>query len=435
MLAEGTGYRQGLSGLVSGVVLLLLGLPTLAQPVPTSPGLLTMQAQTHSTYRTGFQRWRAGEAQGFQHWSTQGIRLNARGQLVLDPEGLRQEVSLEEPEVALRTPSRLRDRGRPFYPLGPYWVGEATSPAVPTSFPMVGAIASWNATTPPGTWLELWIRAKLSDRWTKWYHGGVWAADPMTLASHSVRGQGDEDGNLYTDLLVLNDTLNGAEAFQVRVRLFTQDPGRSAFVDQVAVAISNEPVKPSRLSPGDPSRWGKVLDLPLCSQMVYPDGGEVWCSPTSLAMVLAYWQQDPRPCEVLVRAAVAGVYDRVYQGHGNWAFNVAHAAEQGLSGVVARLESLAQAEAWIAAGVPVVLSYAWGEGELEGAPIPKSKGHLAVLVGFDSHGDPIVHDPAAKTNEEVRRTYRREQLESLWLEHSGGTVYLIHPREWPVPTL
>jgi hypothetical protein len=300
---------------------------------------------------------------------------------------------------------------------------------------MVGAIASWNATTPPGTWLELWIRAKLSDRWTKWYHGGVWAADPLTLASHSVQGQGDEDGNLYTDLLVLKDTLNGAEAFQVRVRLFTQEPGRSAVVDQVAVAISNEPVRPSRLSPGDPSRWGKILDLPWCSQMVYPDGGEVWCSPTSLAMVMAYWKRDPRPCEVLVRAAVAGVYDRVYQGHGNWAFNVAHAAEQGLSGVVARLESLAQAEAWIAAGVPVILSYAWGEGELEGAPIPKSKGHLAVLVGFDSHGDPIVHDPAAKTNEEVRRTYRREQLESLWLEHSGGTVYLIHPREWPVPTL
>ncbi|MGY2981551.1 C39 family peptidase [Synechococcus sp. JA-2-3B'a(2-13)] len=413
--------------------------------------LLTMQAQTHFTYRTGFQRWRAGEAQGFQDWSTQGICLNARGQLVLDPEGLRQEVSLEEPEVALRTPSRLRDnaphrlrdRGRPFYPLGPYWVGEATSPAVPTSFPMVGAIASWNATTPPGTWLELWIRAKLSDRWTKWYHGGVWAADPLTLASHSVQGQGDEDGNLYTDLLVLKDTLNGAEAFQVRVRLFTQEPGRSAVVDQVAVAISNEPVRPSRLSPGDPSRWGKILDLPWCSQMVYPDGGEVWCSPTSLAMVMAYWKRDPRPCEVLVRAAVAGVYDRVYQGHGNWAFNVAHAAEQGLSGVVARLESLAQAEAWIAAGVPVVLSYAWGEGELEGAPIPRSNGHLAVLVGFArgsgaeqfSHGDPILHDPAAKTNEEVRRTYRREQLESLWLEHSGGTVYLIHPREWPVPTL
>lgn len=392
-----------------------------------------MQAQRHSPYRTRLQRWHA--PQGFQGWSARGIRLNAQGQLVLDPESWRQEVSLEEPQSPLR--------GRPFHPPGSYWVGEAISPEVPASFPLVEAIVSWNATTPPGTWLEVEIRAKLAGRWTKWYHAGVWAADPPTLASHSVRGQEDADGNLHTDLLVLKDTHNGAEAFQVRVRLFTQEAGRSPLVDQVAVAFSNQPAQPDRLSPGDPSRWGQVLELPLCSQMVYADGGAAWCSPTALAMVMAYWQRDPPPCEPLVRAAAAGVYDRVYQGHGNWAFNVAHAAERGLAGVVARLQSLAQAEAWIAAGVPVILSYAWGEGELEGAPIPKSKGHLAVLVGFArgsgaeqfSHGDPILHDPAAKTNEEVRPTYRREQLESLWLEHSGGTVYLIHPREWPVPTL
>ncbi|MEN9225565.1 MAG: peptidase C39 family protein, partial [Thermostichus sp. DRC_bins_24] len=355
---------------------------------------------------------------------TQGIRLNPEGQLQLDPQGLRQEAD-PEPEF----------HGGHFYTGGSYWVGEALSPETPTGFAMVGAIASWNATTPPGTWLELLIRAKVQNRWTKWYHGGVWASDPSTLASHSVKGQRDEDGTMYTDLLVLEDEINGAEAFQVKLRLFTQDPGRSARVDQVAVALSNVPVKPNHLLPGDPARWGKVLDLPSCSQMVYPDGGEVWCSPTSLAMVMAYWQQDPRPCEPLVRAAVAGVYDWVYDGHGNWVFNVAHAAEQGLSGVVARLESFAQAEAWIAAGVPVILSFAWAEGDLDGAPIPKSNGHLAVLVGFDANGDPVVHDPAAPTNEEVRRTYRRQQLESLWLEHSGGTVYLIHPPEWPVPNL
>ncbi|MFS8858325.1 peptidase C39 family protein [Synechococcus sp. H55.7] len=419
-VAEGQSGWQGLFGLVSAAVLLL---PALAQPAPISPGLLLMQTQTHSTYRTGLQRWQA--PQGFQDWSARGIRLNPQGQLFLDPEGWRQAVSSEAPESAFQ--------GRPFYPPGSYWVGEAVSPEVPASFPLVEAIVSWNATTPPGTWLEVGIRAKLQSRWSRWYHAGVWAADPATLASHSVRGQADEDGNLNTDLLVLKDTHNGAEAFQVRVRLFTQEAGPSPLVDQVAVAFSNQPAQPSHLSPGDPSRWGQVLDLPLCSQMVYPDGGAAWCSPTALAMVMAYWQRDPRPCEPLVRAAVAGVYDRVYRGHGNWAFNVAHAAERGLAGLVARLQSLAQAEAWIAAGVPVILSYAWGEGELEGAPLPRSNGHLAVLVGFDSQGDPILHDPAAKTNEEVRRTYRRDQLESLWLAHSGGTVYLIYPRGWPIP--
>ncbi|MCF2972417.1 peptidase C39 family protein [Synechococcus sp. Nb3U1] len=398
--------------------------------MPTEP-------QTYPTYRTGFHRWRSREGQGFRDWSTQGIHINAQGQMQLDPQGLTREED-PDPEFAHSLAGELSAyslQAGSFYTGGSYWVGEATSPAVPTGFAMVGAIASWNAITPRGTWLELLIRAKVQDRWTKWYHGGVWAADPSTLASHSVKGQRDEDGTLYTDLLVLDDEINGAEAFQVKLRLFTQDPGRSARVDQVAVALSNVPVKPDRLLPGDPARWGQILEVPQCSQMVYPEGGEVWCSPTSLAMVMAYWQQDIGPCEPMVRSSVAGVYDWVYRGHGNWVFNVAHAAEQGLAGVVARLESFAQAEDWIAAGVPVILSFAWAEGDLDGAPIPKSDGHLAVLVGFDANGDPVVNDPAAKTDTEVRRTYRRAQLESLWLEHSGGTVYLIHPPDWPTPKL
>jgi hypothetical protein len=57
----------------------------------------------------------------------------------------------------------------------------------------------------------------------------------------------------------------------------------------------------------------------------------------------------------------------------------------------------------------------------------------AVLVGFDSAGNPIVNDPAAASDDAVQRTYNRAQLESLWLETSGGTAYLIYPAGWPVP--
>jgi hypothetical protein len=56
-----------------------------------------------------------------------------------------------------------------------------------------------------------------------------------------------------------------------------------------------------------------------------------------------------------------------------------------------------------------------------------------VLVGFDRSGRPIVNDPAARSNGAVRRTYPRATLERLWLQHSGGTVYLIHPVRHPVP--
>ena len=38
--------------------------------------------------------------------------------------------------------------------------------------------------------------------------------------------------------------------------------------------------------------------------MIYPDGGSVWCSPTSLSMVLSYWDGYTGPREPRVRAAV-----------------------------------------------------------------------------------------------------------------------------------
>jgi hypothetical protein len=147
-------------------------------------------------------------------------------------------------------------------------------------------------------------------------------------------------------------------------------------------------------------------------------------------MVLAYWKADGAACEPRVRASVSGVYDWVYDGHGNWPFNAAYAATQGLESYVARFTSLAEAESWIAMGVPVVFSLGWGRGELTGAPVPSSNGHLALLVGFDAAGNPVVNDPAASSNNDVQRTYKRAELERLWLEHSGGTVYLIYPLNW-----
>ena len=102
---------------------------------------------------------------------------------------------------------------------------------------------------------------------------------------------------------------------------------------------------------------------------------------------------------------------------------------------VVRFTSMRKVEAWIAAGVPIVFSLAWQPGSLSGAPIPSSDGHLAVLVGFDAAGSPIVNDPAAATDDAVRRLYDRVELESLWLEYSGGTVYLIYPPGHPIPEL
>lgn len=94
---------------------------------------------------------------------------------------------------------------------------------------------------------------------------------------------------------------------------------------------------------------------------------------------------------------------------------------------------MAEAERWLDAGVPLVISFAWGKGDLAGAAIASSNGHLAVLVGFDAAGNPVVNDPAAASDGEVQRTYPRSELETLWLQHSGGTVYAIYPAGWSIP--
>jgi hypothetical protein len=171
--------------------------------------------------------------------------------------------------------------------------------------------------------------------------------------------------------------------------------------------------------------------------MVYPDGGEAWCSPTSTSMVLAYWARRLGRPE-LDRAppvVAAGVFDPVYRGAGNWPFNTAYAGRDGLIGYVTRLSSLGQSERWVALGVPVIASLAWGPGELDNAPVRSTDGHLLVIVGFRPNGDPIVNDPAGdpRLGQPLQRVYRRDQFESLWLAKSGGAVYLIYPSDQPPP--
>jgi peptidase C39-like protein len=386
-----------------------------------APGMSTPPS---AQYKTALTRWRAAE-KGFAGWQVSGVAPDAGGSLQLDPQTSTRS-SDNHPGMA---------GGLSYYNGGAFLVGEATSPIALSSFRFSEAIASWNAGTPPGTWVEVQLRGRTGARWTRWYSMGVWASDEATVKRHSMSRQRDMDGSVSVDTLLLKNPRRGlsANAFQLKLRLFATDPANVPTVSSAAVAVSNKATAFATLAPGNPQLWGKKLAVPQCSQMVYPDGGEVWCSPTSTSMVLAYWRGETSLCEPRVRAAVAGVYDHLYDGHGNWPFNTAYAATAGMEGYVARFASLAEAEKWIASGVPVIFSFGWGRGELAGASIPSSNGHLAVLVGFDSTGNPIVNDPAAPTNGTVQRTYVRAELERLWLQHSGGTVYLIYPTGHPVP--
>ncbi len=372
-------------------------------------------------YSTDYNAWRS-----FGTWSTTGAgtSVTADGRLTL---GLGTQTGSDTAGAYY---------GGNFYNAGTYTVGEATSTWQTPDTPYTEAIASWNADTPPGTWVETLIRARFGTRETKWYNLGVWAADIGTVKRHSVRLQGDTDGYVGVDTLVLNGKkAPPADSYQIKLRLFTTNAA-SPTVRYLSVATSTAAPGTAAHAPSSGMAAGVLLNVPQHSQMVYPDGGNVWCSPTSLSMVLAsYGAFDPAwSIELRVRDTVGGVYDWIYDGHGNWPFNTAWAATKttasgtSLEGSIARFTSLNQVEDWVAAGVPVIFSFAWTKGSLTGSAIPSSDGHIAVIVGFDAAGNPIVNDPAAASNEAVQRTYDRTELETVWLEASGGTVYLVYPR-------
>ncbi|HEX2864810.1 MAG TPA: C39 family peptidase, partial [Deinococcales bacterium] len=100
-----------------------------------------------------------------------------------------------------------------------------------------------------------------------------------------------------------------------------------------------------------------------------------------------------------------------------------------LRAYLALLPGLRAAEAFLASGRPLAASVAWQDGQLPGAPLPASGGHLLVVRGFAPNGDVIVNDPAAPSDLEVRRAYPRGAFERQWLGHSLGLVYVIEPVE------
>ena len=175
---------------------------------------------------------------------------------------------------------------------------------------------------------------------------------------------------------------------------------------------------PVRSQPSLPyARDALILDVPACSQYT-EDGVRGWCSPASLTMIHAYHGID-RP----VAQTAAAVFDRAYNGTGNWAFNVAHSGRLGLRAVVAHLRNLDHAQRLVERNLPIAISYSWQAGELPGAPLERSDGHLAVLCGFTRDGDCAVNDPAAPN---VRVVYPRAALERIW-QRNEGVAYVIAP--------
>jgi hypothetical protein len=344
--------------------------------------------------------------------------------------------------------------------------GTWTGPLTEVGFGATELVASWNADTPAGTWLQVELQGTYtSGTRTPWYVLGRWASGDGDIKRTSVDKQGDRTSSVWTDTLAIDRPSTGVllRAYQLRVTLY-RDPALtvSPVLRSVGAMSSNVPDRFTVAPSTGGIAWGTELAVPRYSQNIhtgeytqYGGGGEAWCSPTSTEMVVEYWGRkptpadtswvDPRYADPTVDHAARMTYDHQYQGTGNWPFNTAYAAGfPGLEAKVTRLHSLAELEQFIAAGIPVVTSQSFLASELDGAGYGTA-GHLMVVVGFTATGDVIANDPASPSDAAVRHVYLRDQFEQIWLRTkrttasggtgsgSGGVVYLIKPTTvaWP----
>lgn len=346
--------------------------------------------------------------------------------------GARKGLKMGRGHVALRKPKRRTVAGKA------YEAGTWTSPWATPGFGATALVPSWEATTPGRSLVRVEVRARdASGRAGTWDTVADWNLTNRPVARRTYSGQADDLGRVSADTWLATAPVT---SWQVRVTLMRPRGSSLAVslerVGAVASADADAARPPSKPGPAA----GTVLAVPTYSQMThrghYPQwggGGEAWCSPTSTAMVLAWYGISPTPrgitaghADAVVDHTAKRVYDHGYRGTGNWAFNTAYAASL-VAGdsYVTRMRDLRELEDHILAGVPVIVSIAFGRNQLTGAPISSSNGHLLVVVGFEADGDVVVNDPAGATNAEVRRVYDRAQFERLWIAASGGTAYVI----------
>jgi hypothetical protein len=364
--------------------------------------------------------------------------------------GERRGVVVRGGSIRIGDPVGVRRFNDPYSSAKPrrFAYGRWVSPFVRPGFGFREMIPSWSARSRKGTWLQPEVRVRTkSGRLGDWDVLGHWQGRLKGLHNATLGSQKDDVAGVSVDTV---KTHSAAKAWQIRLTLYRRvGTSRSPVVSSVTGVASTRP--PSRQRVSTPGRArGKVLGVRRYSQMIhkghYPQwggGGEAWCSPTSMAMVLAFWGRGPTRKQYAwvnsshrnpqVDHAARMTYDHRYRGTGNWAFTTAYAGTRGLDAFVTRLRSLRAAERYIDARIPLVLSIAFGPGELKGAPISSSNGHLLVLRGFTKRGRPIVNDPAAPSNRSVRRVYSRAQLERAWITSTAGTAYVARPARVSLP--
>lgn len=184
------------------------------------------------------------------------------------------------------------------------------------------------------------------------------------------------------------------------------------------LVISRRPQNYTAVHPGPMTTGARpITDVPALSQMVQPQSQrQRTCSPTALSMVMAYYGMPFHP------AFIDACKDPATGLFGVWPLNMVQAGRRGFVSALELVQSWDAIAQWQG---PFVASLSFGKGELTGAPLQQTDGHLVVVYGTKQNSV-LCRDPAAESAATTAREYDLAQFSQAWLG-SRGAAYFVHP--------
>ncbi len=270
-------------------------------------------------------------------------------------------------------------------------------------------VLSWNAGKIGEESASYRVRVKASGvRWSTWFSAGTWAP-----GVYRPRSLDPLYGQMAVDELKLRRPCVAAQ-YAVRSSAFLEPP-LTVYMSHAPAHIPPDEGPPPAVLPLSVPYYSQFSPRDLPNESVRTAGA---CAPTSTAMVLSYYGRRVEPLDVASRA-----YDPQHKIFGNWPYLAAGAASFGFEAYVSHVGSWVQIADWLREGIPPILSIAWEEGELPGAPVRRSSGHLLVVAGIGP-GGVTCYDPAA---DQAPVRYPWREFGKVFWGHGGVAIIIKRP--------
>jgi hypothetical protein len=271
-------------------------------------------------------------------------------------------------------------------------------------------LPSWNGTAPDEkSGFLIQMRFPYNGGWSPWLTVGFWKA--YIWSSYGATSY--PGGMIDYDYVKLN-SYQSSWQFKIHMaRTSVSEPSPTLHKLSFFVSDSRttDSINIDAIVDDNPSEI--LVETEFYYQYALDDdiGGSI-CSPTSVSMVLRSLAIDVDPLQF-----AKDTYDPYYHIFGIWPRVVQNASEHAnIDGAVTRYRTWSEARNVLANGGRVVMSVG----------LPLYEGHLMMLAGFTSSGNPIVHDPARSNG--YAYVYNKRSLSESWF-NKGGVAYTFYPGE------